>query len=188
MRTSASIMFVSVLAFLMACGDSEPEGTLEPEPEPAPGASASESEPEESTRTGAALGEEADGEEAEGEEAASVIDDPAFELRATAEGPFSSGELSQFAISLTPRGEWHVNEEFPISVELTVPEGIDVPKAELGQSDAAEFGEEAARFDVPFTPSATGEHEVSAKVSFAVCTPSNCIPDERTLALVLPVQ
>ena len=27
-----------------------------------------------------------------------------------------------------------------------------------------------------------------ARVRFAVCTPENCVPDERTLALVLPVQ
>jgi hypothetical protein len=25
-------------------------------------------------------------------------------------------------------------------------------------------------------------------VKFAVCTPENCMPDERTLALVLPVE
>jgi hypothetical protein len=116
-----------------------------------------------------------------------VVDDPAFELRATAPGPYANGALANFGITLTPRGIYHVNEEFPITVEITAPAGVAFPKTTLERADAAEFGERRARFDVPFTPSAAGQHTVQAKVSFAVCTPENCIPDERTLAVVLPV-
>jgi len=123
-----------------------------------------------------------------GAPAGAVVEDEAFELRAAATGPYQNGQLGQFAITLTPRGEWHVNEEFPISVELTAPSEVGVAKSTLERGDAAEFGEQRARFDVPFTPTAAGEHRVEANVSFAVCTPENCIPDERTLALVLPVE
>ena len=120
--------------------------------------------------------------------AGAVVDDPTFELRATAAGPYQNGELGQLEISLTPRGEYHVNEEFPIAVTLTAPAGLSLPKTELERSDCAEFGERKARFEIPFTPTATGEHRLEAMVSFAVCTPENCVPDERTLALVVPVQ
>jgi len=121
-------------------------------------------------------------------EAAAEIEDPSFLLRANAQGPYRSGELGRFGISLTPRGEYHVNQEYPMSIELTGPNGVEFPKSTLERADAAEFGEQEARFDVPFTPGATGEHRIEAKVSFAVCTPENCVPDERTLAVLLPVE
>lgn len=164
----------ALILLLAACGDEdETSGTVERTP------------PEEVTPpTGAAAEQAPAAQEALGP----VVNDDAFELRAAATGPYQQGQLGQFAITLTPRGEWHVNEEYPISVELTAPTDVGLPKAELERGDAAEFGEERARFDVPFTPRAAGEHRVEAKVSFAVCTPENCIPDERTLALVLPVE
>jgi hypothetical protein len=116
------------------------------------------------------------------------VDDPSFELVAAASGPYAAGKLASFAISLTPRGVYHVNQEFPIGISLHPDEGLSLPKSELAKADAATFGEKAARFDVPFTAQKAGEHRVEAKVRFAVCTPENCVPDERTLALSLPVQ
>jgi hypothetical protein len=125
---------------------------------------------------------------AEAAESGPVVTDAAFELRAATSGEYTAGQLGQFAITLTPLGEWHVNEEYPIAVALTGVDAVSFPKAELEREDAAEFGEQVARFDVPFTPGSAGEHRIEAKVSFAVCTPENCVPDERTLALLLPVQ
>ena len=40
----------------------------------------------------------------------------------------------------------------------------------------------------PSPAKAAGTHTVTANVKFAVCTPENCVPDERTLAVVLPVE
>lgn len=172
-----TVVSFALLFLAGACGDEdETSGTVEQTPPeevaPPAGEQAAEKAPAAELPT----------------EVGPVVTDDAFELRAAATGPYQQGQLGQFAITLTPRGEWHVNEEYPISVELEAPEEVGLPKPELERSDAAEFGEERARFDVPFTPTAAGEHRVQANVSFAVCTPENCIPDERTLALVLPVQ
>jgi hypothetical protein len=116
-----------------------------------------------------------------------LVDDPTFELRATAHGPYHPGEQASFEIRLTPKGNYHVNQDFPTTVSVTAPSGVTLPHAELAATDAAEMREQLARFDVPFTAQA-GEHRVTARVSFAVCTPEQCMPDERTLALSLPVQ
>jgi hypothetical protein len=174
-----SVVGLSLLLLAAACGDEdETSGTVEQTPPdevaPAAGEAAAQNAPAAEAPAAAEMGP--------------VVNDDAFELRAAATGPYQQGQLGQFAITLTPRGEWHVNEEYPISVELEAPAEVGLPRPELERSDAAEFGEERARFDVPFTPTAAGQHRVQAKVSFAVCTPENCIPDERTLALVLPVQ
>lgn len=117
-----------------------------------------------------------------------VVEDPTFELRASAAGPYSAGEAGDFEIQLTPRGEYHVNQEFPMNVALSGPDGVELPGQPLGNADADEFTEERARFRVPFTAGEAGEHRVTAEVDFAVCTPEACMPDHRTLALVLPVR
>ena len=115
-------------------------------------------------------------------------EDPTFELSAAPAGPYAPGKLGSFAISLKPRGEYHINQDFPMSVSVQSASGIEFPKAKLDKPQAAEFGEQLARFDVPFTAKAAGAHKVEALVKFAVCTPENCVPDERTLAVVLPVE
>jgi hypothetical protein len=95
--------------------------------------------------------------------------------------------VQSFAVSLTPRGVYHVNQDYPFSVSLTAA-GVTFPKAELGKADAAKFDEKSVQLDVPFSAAAAGKYSVSALVKFAVCTPETCVPDERTLALALPVE
>jgi len=116
------------------------------------------------------------------------VEDPSFELAMVPAGPYAPGKLGSFAVSLKPRGEYHINQDYPMSIALTPNASLDLPKTNFSKPEAAEFGEKAARFDVPFTPKAAGSHTIEAKVRFAVCTPENCVPDERTLAVVLPVE
>src|SRR5687767_5217023 len=96
-----------------------------------------------------------------------AITDESFELRASTSGPYASGALGQFGIVLTPRGNYHVNEEFPITVTVTGPAGVAFPKTTLERADAADFGEQRARFDVPFTPSVRSEEHTSELQSLA---------------------
>ena len=149
------------LVLLIGCGGEEATPAPEPQPEAAP--------------------------VVEAEPGARVVD-PTYELVATASGPYSSGEQGTFEIRLLPRGEHHVNVEYPFAIALAGPEPVRFAEASLDAEDAAELNEQRARFAVPFTPDAAGEHRVTATVDFAVCTPSTCIPEQRTLALVLPVQ
>lgn len=116
-----------------------------------------------------------------------MAEDARFELRATATGPYRAGEPAIFAVTLTPRGEYHINQEYPIEVRVTAPAAVTLPKATLARADAAEFADAKARFDVPFTATA-GTHALEVKVDFAVCTPSTCEPTDRTLSLSLPVE
>jgi hypothetical protein len=109
-----------------------------------------------------------------------------FDLGSTSAGPFEAGQEGHFDIRLAARGNYHVNQDYPISVQITGPDGVTLPRATLGRPEAAEFSETVARFDVPFT-AATGHHEVRALVDFAVCTPESCMPDSRTLAIALDV-
>lgn len=162
----AAVMLVLGAMVMVGCGEESeaegPETTSANEPPPTP-------------------------EPADEGPAGPMVEDPTFELRAEASGPYAAGESGTFQIRLTPRGEYHVNQDFPMAIALSGPEGITLPSEDLSNGDAAEFSESTARYEVPFT-APEGEHTVTAEVDFAVCTPEACMPDHRTLALVLPVR
>ncbi len=145
-----------------ACGDDAPDAAPPPvvpesTAEAAPGASAPPSGPR-----------------AEGTE---------FVLTASSAGAVTAGQPAQLAIELVGRNDWHVNAEYPFSVQMSTDAPVSVPEARLGRGDAAEFGEEKVRLLVPITASAAGTHEVRAFVRFAMCTEGACLPMERTLSL-----
>jgi hypothetical protein len=116
------------------------------------------------------------------------VEDPSFELAAVPGGPYAVGQLGSFAVSLKPRGEYHINQDYPITITVRPQAEVNLPRSEFKKADAAVFGEQLARFDVPLTPQQKGAQRLEANVRFAVCTPETCIPDERTLALVLTVK
>jgi hypothetical protein len=123
------------------------------------------------------------------EPAGPEVQTEAYTLVARPEGEgYAAGQLGQFEIDLASRTGWHVNQDYPIRIEVSGPSAVRFEKSALERADAAEFGDERARFNVAFTPEAAGEQPVEAKVSFAMCTDQNCIMHDETLALVLPVR
>lgn len=120
--------------------------------------------------------------------ASSSIEDTGFTLKLAEAGPYKAGEMSRFVLNLEPRGVFHINQEYPIEISLKGDDDMSFPKANLARADAAQFDEKKARFDVPFTAKAAGDHKLMANVKFAVCTAENCVPDERDLALAVAVK
>lgn len=113
-------------------------------------------------------------------------DEPSFELVAEPPSSLVAGQEARVSIRLTARGNYHVNQDYPISIQVTAPAGVSVPRATLARADAAEFDEEHARFEFALT-APSGHHELRALVDFAVCTPESCMPDTRTLSIALDV-
>jgi len=117
------------------------------------------------------------------------IETGAFLLEVSPAQPtYSAGKPGEVQIALESRGQWHVNEEYPIRVDLKAAPGVSIPKAELVKDDAKEFGQEKVRFVAAVEPASAGEHEVTCDVSFALCTEENCILEKRTLAMQLEVE
>lgn len=100
---------------------------------------------------------------------------------------YAAGELGQFALHLEGQGEWHLNQDFPFAITVSHADGLQLPKTALEKTDARSFEDEGADFDVPFTPSAAGEHPLSARVEFAVCNPSSCVPQNAVVGLRIAV-
>lgn len=114
--------------------------------------------------------------------------DPSFELRASPAGPYNTGKLGRFVVTIRPRGEYHINQKYPTSVSITAPPSLSLFKTILKKEHAVAFGEQLVRFEVPFTPAQSGSHQVQSLVAFAVCTAKVCIPHKKPLALTLSVQ
>lgn len=114
------------------------------------------------------------------------IEDTTFRLALTGKPDYAAGKESAVDLVLEARGGYHVNQEYPIRIDLKAPASVKLPKPSLGRADAAQFGEERARFELPFSAD-KGTHELLANVDFAVCTKETCVPDQRTLALSLEV-
>jgi Disulphide bond corrector protein DsbC len=115
------------------------------------------------------------------------IEDNTFKLALVSEPEYSAGAPARLSLLLEAKGGYHVNQDYPIRVDLKAPAGVKLQKPSLGKPDAAEFGEHKARFEVPFSAE-KGSHQLSADVDFAVCTPETCVPDQRTLAVSLSVK
>lgn len=174
----------ALLGLLVAC-----EGSRDDEIHQEPSEAVATGEAAASGAGGAAGSSERAGEEsAQDAPPGPTAQGDGYALEARLAGPYSAGQLASFAIALEAREQWHLNQDYPTKVTVQGPGTVAFPRAELAKGDAASWGEDAARFDVPFTPSETGEHPVQATVKFAICTEETCIPTERTLALKLPVE
>lgn len=86
-----------------------------------------------------------------------------------------SGKESKVTVRVVPKEPWHMNLDFPTSLEVDAPEGVAVVNADLKKADA-KLDESACQFDVAFTPSAAGEQTFTGKFKFAVCQDEACSP------------
>lgn len=116
-----------------------------------------------------------------------VIEEPTFRLALSGAPTYTAGQPQTLKLGLSARGGYHVNQDYPIRVDLKGPAAVTFTKASLGRPDAASWGESDAAFDVGFTAQ-PGTHELLADVDFAVCTAETCVPDQRTLALSIDVK
>ncbi len=115
------------------------------------------------------------------------IDDTTFRLSLSGEPAYTAGTAGTVALTLEARGGYHVNQDYPIRVDVKAPAAVKLPKASLGKPDAVQFSETQARFELPFSAD-KGTHDLTATVDFAVCTKETCVPDQRTVALLLSVR
>ncbi len=109
-----------------------------------------------------------------------------YEIKKT-EPKVAAGAKATASLTIATKNGWHVNAEAPITVALTPPAGISVPKAKLSRGDLAQSTAESARFDIPFEASEAGPKVITAEAKFVICQESACKPVKETLALNIDV-
>lgn len=91
---------------------------------------------------------------------------------AVAGGRGKVNEKITSTITVTAKGDHHVNKEYPHKVLLTAPEGVKVDAKVMG----VVASETTLTFTVVSTHAAAGTKAIGGEVKFATCTPSSCIP------------
>ena len=118
--------------------------------------------------------------------AAADAGDALYEIKKT-EPKVAVGATGTASLTITTKGGWHVNAEAPISVAVTPPAGVSVPKAKLTRADLAQSTQESARFDIPVSATEAGKKTINAEARFVLCQEQACKPVKETLALALDI-
>lgn len=111
----------------------------------------------------------------------SEVNDARFSLVfALGEGA-AAADPARLSIELRGSGGYHVNDQYPIAVDLSF-ENASAEKSALRRGDAAELSQAVARFELPVR--SAGEHPVvRGRMRFAVCTEAQCAFETREFAL-----
>jgi len=117
---------------------------------------------------------------------AARADQTFYEIKKS-EPKVAAGGKAQASVTIATKNGWHVNAEAPITIALTAPAGISVPKPKLSRGDLAASSAESARFDIPFEASEAGQKAITCEAKFVICQESACKPVKETLALNIEV-
>jgi hypothetical protein len=112
--------------------------------------------------------------------------DALYEIKKT-EPKVAVGATATASLTITAKAPWHVNAEAPITLSLTPPAGVTVPKAKLARADLAQSTQETARFDIPVSATEVGKKTINAEARFVLCQAEACKPVKETLALAVDV-
>lgn len=90
-------------------------------------------------------------------------------------------------VVITASGGWHLNEQAPLWLKLSAPEGLTLGKAKLERPDLTENTKDRARFDVAVTASGSpGKRTLDGEAFFVLCQEQACRP--ITTKISVPVE
>lgn len=105
-----------------------------------------------------------------------------FELSLQATGPFAVGKPAEARVVLVAKGDYKVNDQYPFKLTLSDAPGLELP-AKVVTRDAMTLEKKQGIMKVAFTPKSAGEHALSGRFSFSVCTEERCLIEKRDLTL-----
>jgi hypothetical protein len=116
------------------------------------------------------------------------IETASYVLELASAADASTAQPAEVSLTLEGRGGFHVSLEYPLRVELGGSSALVLEKTTLHAGDAAEIGDERARWKALAHRSAAGEQWIAARVQFAMCTEDACVPAERVVAEAVQVR
>jgi hypothetical protein len=106
----------------------------------------------------------------------------------TAPGPFKVGAEGAANVTLTTKGAYHINAQYPYRFKAAAPpNGLSYPKPVLQRADGA-FEEKRAVFKLPFVASQPGKFNVGGAFHLSVCSAENCLVDKPSLDVSVSVE
>lgn len=99
-----------------------------------------------------------------------------------------AGQPAAVTVRVLPKAPWHMNLDYPTSLRVDAPPGIELAKAELKKGDATQLNADGCQFDVGFTPKEPGEQTFTGQFKFAVCQDEACAPVTRDVEFKVAVK
>jgi len=100
----------------------------------------------------------------------------------------TKGQEGQVMVRVVPKKPWHMNLDFPTSLKVEPPPGVELANASLKKGDALTLDDDSCVFAVKFTPSEAGDHAFSGKFKFAVCQDDACSPVTEDVSFKVAVK
>jgi hypothetical protein len=105
-----------------------------------------------------------------------------------AAGPYKAGVAGSVKISLTTKGVFHINGQYPYRFKAGPPaEGVSYPKPILERADG-QFAEKTAIFTLPFVATHAGTFNLGGVFHMSVCSPASCLVQKAPLEIAVTVQ
>jgi hypothetical protein len=106
----------------------------------------------------------------------------------TAPGPFKVGAEGTATVTLTTKGVYHINAQYPYRFKAAAPpNGLTYPKPVLQRADG-KFEEKRAVFKLSFVASQPGKFNVGGAFHLSVCSAENCLVDKPSLDVSVSVE
>ncbi len=111
-------------------------------------------------------------------------DEEGFQLSLEATGPFTVGKPAEARVVLHAKGGFKVNDQYPFKLTLVEQPGLEFP-AKVVTRDAMTIEKKQGVMKVAFSPKSAGDHALSGRFSFSVCTEERCLIEKRDLLLTV---
>jgi hypothetical protein len=116
------------------------------------------------------------------------LDTDNFLAEISAVGPYKAGVPATVKVSLTTKGVFHINGQYPYRFKTApAPDGLTYSKSVLERADG-QFEEKTAVFTLPFVASHAGAFNVGGVFHMSVCSPTSCVVQKAPLDISVTVQ
>ena len=82
----------------------------------------------------------------------------------------------------------HVNRDFPLKYKVEASGGLRVDKLEWKREDAVDPKAENPRVEIPVTAVSKGPQQVAVQMRFAICSDAWCVPQTKSVTVVIDVK
>lgn len=115
---------------------------------------------------------------------ASKFDKDQYKVEIKSSAACAAGKECKVEISLEAKGEFHINDKYPLKMKLTdpAPDGVTYTKAIVKKEDGT-FKEKSGTLPIGFTVAKAGKAKIGGTFSFSVCSDANCVMEKVDLEL-----
>lgn len=118
---------------------------------------------------------------------ASKSDKDQYTVEMRAAGTCKAGSECKVEVSLKSKGDFHINDKFPIKFKGREGQGLSYTKAVVPREEG-KFAQKEGTLPIGFTSAKAGKAQVSGTFSFSVCTDANCLMEKVDLELDVDVK